>query len=176
MEYAETETGNVEQYLSFTLGKELYGVPISTVREVIEYHQIAPVPLASDTIQGVMNLRGNVITVIDLSARLYGRRKHDAQNGVVIIAEIVDEGMPILIGMLIDGVNAVVDLARESVENEPEFGAKIRSDFIAHIGKMNGEFIIILNVMRVLDLEEFSAQNQQTAENEVKSGAVKCTV
>ena len=165
------ESDNIEQFLSFSLGRELYGVPIATVREVIEYHRISTVPLACDIIQGVMNLRGNVITVIDLSARLYGRKKTDVDNGVVIIAEIEDEGMPIQIGMLIDGVNAVVDLARESVENEPEFGAKIRSDFIARIGKKNGEFIIILDVMRVLNLEEFSEQNQRSAESAGSVGA-----
>ncbi|MGL4370283.1 MAG: chemotaxis protein CheW [Spirochaetota bacterium] len=162
----ETETVNTEidqnnenQYLTFSLGGESYGVPIFSIREVINYHSISPVPLSCDTVRGVMNLRGNVVTVIDLSARLYGRKKADGKKGVIIIAEAEDEGEQLQIGMLIDGVNAVIDLAEEEIEPEPDFGAKIRSDFIARIGKHDGQFIIILDLSRILELDELSECN-----------------
>lgn len=158
------------QYLTFALGREIYGLPIASVREVFEYHRISRVPLACDTVRGVMNLRGNVITVVDLSSRLYGKRKPDNEKGVVIIAEIEDEGIPVQVGMLIDAVSEVIDLPEEELEDEPAFGSKIRSDFIRRIGKSGGRFIIILDAAKVLHLEELSALNAKSM-NEAVSGA-----
>lgn len=168
MDRDENVSENENQYLTFRLGSEMYGLPISVVREVIEYNRISPVPLVNHTIKGVMNLRGSVITVIDLSARFYGRTMQNTDQGVVIITEMEDDGQPVLIGMLIDGVNAVVDLPVASVEDEPEFGAKIRSDFISQIGKKNGEFIIILNSKQVLNLDEMSNLNSRRADAQMK--------
>jgi purine-binding chemotaxis protein CheW len=155
MEEAKMDSGEM-QYLTFVLGREIYGLPISSVREVFSYHRISKVPLVCETIRGVMNLRGNVITVIDLSARLYGKRKPESEKGVVVIAEVDDDGQSAQIGMLIDAVSEVVDLGEDDMEDEPSFGAKIRSDFISRIGKHNGKFIIILNSSKVLHLEELS--------------------
>jgi len=175
MEQEYNDAGAAAQYLSFSLGREIYGVPIAAVREVIEYHRISPVPLACETVKGVMNLRGNVITVVDLSARLYGRKKSDAENGIVIIAEVEDEGQPVLMGMLIDGVNEVIDLTEEETENEPEFGARIRSDFISRIGRKDGVFVIILDIARMLNLEELSQLNAASADM-TQEGNVRCIV
>ena len=167
------ETSDVSsemQYLTFALGREIYGLPIASVREVFEYHRISKVPLACDVVRGVMNLRGNVITVVDLSARLYGKRKPDNGKGVVVIAEIEDEGLPVQVGMLIDAVSEVIDLPEDVMEEEPAFGAKIRSDFISRIGKSGGRFIIILDAAKVLHLEELSELNAK-AMNKAVSGA-----
>lgn len=157
------------QYLTFALGREIYGLPISSVREVFTYHRISKVPLVCDTIRGVMNLRGNVITVIDLSARLYGKRKPESEKGVVVIAEVEDDGQFSQIGMLIDAVSEVVDLGEDDMEDEPSFGAKIRSDFISGIGKQNGRFIIILNSAKVLHLDELSDLAALSIKTEAKA-------
>ena len=166
----EIESVSEMQYLTFVLGREIYGLPIASVREVFEYHRISKVPLACDVVRGVMNLRGNVITVVDLSARLYGKRKPDNEKGVVVIAEIEDEGIPVQVGMLIDAVSEVIDLPEEDTEEEPAFGAKIRSDFISRIGKSGGRFIIILDAAKVLHLEELSELNARSM-SEASCGA-----
>lgn len=147
------QTEESGQFLTFRVGAELYGLPISIVREVIEYPGVTGVPLTGSTIRGVMNLRGNVVTVMDLTHRFYGKAAVIDEKSCIIIADSGD----LMIGMLIDGVNEVITLDPASMEDEPAFGARIPREYIEGIGKHNGNFVILLNAEKLLDVEELAS-------------------
>ncbi|HMX34373.1 MAG TPA: chemotaxis protein CheW, partial [Leptospiraceae bacterium] len=105
----------------------------------------------------VINLRGNVVPIIDLLVR-FGRGKSTiSKRSCVIIVEVEHEEESIDIGILVDAVNEVVDIPPTSIEPAPSFGAKIRIDFIQGIGKLENQFVILLNVNKVLSISELSS-------------------
>ncbi len=147
------------QYLTFHLGNELYGFEVSNIREVIEYNQITNItniPLVPDYIKGVINLRGEVMPVVDLSSRLHEYNSTITKRTCIVIVELFDDDDTIHVGAMIDAVNAVIDILSDDIEPALGFGAKIRSDFIQGIGKAGDNFIILLNLNKVLDAEELS--------------------
>ena len=144
------------QYLTFKIGNETYGVDVASVREVINYEKVFPIPSVPDYIRGVINLRGEVVPIIDLSFRFYGKKSVETKMTSIVIMEINSEGEMMHIGVIIDAINAVQDILPGDIEHTPEFGSKIRADFISGVGKTDGKFIIILNISRVLDVSELS--------------------
>ncbi|MFL6697757.1 MAG: chemotaxis protein CheW [Vitreoscilla sp.] len=145
------------QYLTFTLGDEVYAVGILSIKEIIEYGGITAVPMMSSTIRGVINLRGAVVPVMDLAAR-FGRAANPVgRRTCIVIVEMELDGRRQVIGIVVDAVNAVQDIAAADIEPAPTFGLKIASEFVAGIGKVAGRFVIVLNVQQVLALDELGA-------------------
>jgi purine-binding chemotaxis protein CheW len=144
------------QYLTFKVGNEIYGVDVASVREVINYEKVYPIPVVPDYIRGVINLRGEVVPVIDLSCRFYGRKSVETRMTSIVIMEINSDGDMMHIGVIIDAINAVQDIHPGQIEHTPEFGSKIRADFISGVGKTEGKFIILLNIPMVLNVSELS--------------------
>lgn len=137
------------QYLTFTLGGEMFAIGILCVKEIIEYGNLTDVPMMSDCIRGVINLRGSVVTVMDLSVR-FGRPSTPVTKRTCnIIVEIEEDGERQVIGVVVDAVNAVLEIADADIEPPPAFGARIRNDFIAGMGKINGRFVILLDIGQV---------------------------
>ena len=151
------ENEEQQQYLTFMLSGETYAISILRIKEIIQYGQLTEVPRMPDFIRGVINLRGAVVPVIDLSARFgkspttLGRR-----NCIIIIEIAIEEGIQ-SIGVMVDAVNAVLEIPDSEIEPAPTFGANIRADFIAGMGKINGKFVIILNIQQVLSMEDMEA-------------------
>lgn len=145
------------QYLTFLLDDELFAIGILAVKEIIEYGGLTVVPMMPSSVRGVINLRGAVVPVIDLSARFGKPSKETTKRTCIIIAEIESEGARQDIGIIVDTVNEVLDLPSSDIEPAPTFGAKIRTDFIQGMGKVEGKFIILLNINAVLATEEISA-------------------
>jgi purine-binding chemotaxis protein CheW len=144
------------QFLTFMLGEEQYAVGILHIKEIIEYGSLATVPMMPDCVRGVINLRGAVVPVMDLSAR-FGRAPSTIgkRSCIVIVETGGEEGeSKQVLGMLVDAVNAVVEIAAADIEPAPSFGTRIRPDFIAGMGKHNGRFVILLEIGRVLSSEE----------------------
>lgn len=151
------------QYLTFLLGSEVFGVGILHIKEIKEFSNITPIPMMPNFVQGVMNLRGNVVPIIDLHVR-FGRSKTTiTKKTCIIIVEVQHEGELLDIGILVDSVNEVVDIPGKSVEPAPVFGAKIRIDFIHGIGKIENNFIILLNINKALSVEELSSIEESIA-------------
>lgn len=146
----------VRQYLTFSLGGEMFAVGILNVKEIIEYGHLTEIPMMPAFIRGVINLRGAVVPVIDLAARFGGQPTQVGRRSCVIIIEIADGDMVQDIGVLVDSVSAVLDIPDGDIEPPPAFGARIRTDFIEGMGKIAGKFVIILNVQRVLSVEEMT--------------------
>lgn len=137
------------QYLTFTLGGETFAIAILGVKEIIEYTALTDVPMMSDCIRGVINLRGSVVTVMDLSVRFNRPSTPVTKRTCIVIVEIEDEGERQVIGVVVDAVNAVLEIADSDIEPPPAFGAHIRNDFIAGMGKINGKFVILLAIGQV---------------------------
>jgi purine-binding chemotaxis protein CheW len=159
-----TETADVAlQYLTFTLGEEVFAMDIRTVREIIQHASMTTVPLMPNFVRGVINLRGAVVPVIDLQSR-FGRQK--AQVGrktCIVIFDASREGERIELGLMVDSVSEVVDIAPADIEPPPQFGASIQRDFIKGMGKVDGAFIVILESDRALDIEEMALMAEQAA-------------
>lgn len=109
-------------------------------------------------IRGVINLRGSVVPVVDLGARFGKPAMQLSRRTCIIIIEIgTDDGDKQDVGVMVDGVSAVVDIPQSEIQEPPAFGANIRVDFISAVGKFNDEFVIILNVDQVLEMDEMAA-------------------
>ena len=145
-----------QQYLTFLIGKEVFAIGIADIREIIEYREPTTVPMMPSFIRGVLNLRGRVVPVIDLLVR-FGRESTEASRRTcIVILEVYHEDEQQYIGIVVDAVKAVLDIADADIEPPPSFGARLRSDFVSGMGKVHDEFVIILDTEHVLSIEELS--------------------
>lgn len=150
------ETAEVRQYLTFALGSEMFAVGTLSVKEIIEYGQLTVVPMMPDFIRGVINLRGAVVPVIDLAARFGRAGTAITRRTCIVIVEVPNDEGKQDIGVVVDAVSAVLEIAPADIEPVPAFGARIRSDFIAGMGKVGGRFVILLEVGKVLSIDEIA--------------------
>jgi purine-binding chemotaxis protein CheW len=156
------------QFLTFMLGEDQYAVGILHIKEIIEYGSLATVPMMPDCVRGVINLRGAVVPVMDLSARFGRAPSSISKRSCIVIVEVEGDGeCKQVMGMLVDAVNAVVEIAAGDIEPAPSFGTRIRPDFIGGIGKLmeknRGKFVILLDIERVLSSEEIVEMARGTA-------------
>jgi len=156
---AAGKPGMISQYLIFSLGGELFAVGTLRVREIIEYGSLTSVPMMPSFIRGVINLRGAVVPVIDLNAR-FGRAKTEtSRRTCIVILEVHNEDETHVLGIIVDAVSAVRQIDGASIEPPPSFGTRIRADFIDGMAKVNGSFVILLDLGKVLSVDEFSMLN-----------------
>ncbi|WP_018150990.1 chemotaxis protein CheW [Leeia oryzae] len=154
------------QYLTFILGGEMFAIGILNIKEIIEYGHLTEVPMMPAFIRGVINLRGRVVPVIDLRSRFGKPSTEVTKRTCIVIIEVQvaggaeDEGTTQDIGVVVDSVSEVLEIATQDIEPPPAFGAHIRTDFIQGMGKVNGQFVIILSVENVLSVEEMAALGQ----------------
>lgn len=145
------------QYLTFALAGEMFAVGTLSVKEIIEYGQVTSVPMMPAFIRGVINLRGAVVPVVDLGVRFRNEPTAITRRSCIVILEVpTDEGTQVL-GIVVDAVSEVLEISPGDIEPPPALGARIRTDFIAGMGKVAGKFVILLSVDRVLSVEEISA-------------------
>ena len=151
---------NIEehQYLTFLLCDEVFAIEILNINEIISYQPVATVPHMQGYIKGVMNVRGNVVPVVSLGLRLgLGEQPITKKSATIIIENSDSESEDgISIGLLVDVVNEVFDILPDMIEQTPNFGTKIKSEFIKKIGKVDGKFISILNLDTILDINDLS--------------------
>jgi purine-binding chemotaxis protein CheW len=149
--------GEREQYLTFTLRNELFAIGILAIREIIEYAQLTYVPMMPDYIRGVINLRGAVVPVVDLQTRFgQGRTEPNRRTCVVIVEVDAGDGIQQL-GVLVDAVNEVLEIATADIEPPPALSDRRRYEFIQGMGKVGERFVILLNVNRALAVAEVNA-------------------
>ncbi|MDH3354638.1 MAG: chemotaxis protein CheW [Chromatiales bacterium] len=147
---------NVQQYLTFLLGGKTYGLQILNIKEIIEYGEITEVPMTPDFISGVINLRGSVVPVIDLSQRFSGDVTEITKRTSIIILEVKNEDLSIEIGVTVDMVNDVLDIHPEEVEPAPKLGNQIQTSFISGMAKVDSKLLILLDIENVLSIDELS--------------------
>ncbi|HUX91908.1 MAG TPA: chemotaxis protein CheW [Gallionellaceae bacterium] len=146
-----------QQYLTFNLGGEVFAIGILAIKEIIEYGNLTEVPMMPDFIRGVINLRGAVVPVVDLSARFGRAGTKITRRTCIVIVEMESDDERQDVGVIVDAVNEVLEILPQDIEPAPAFGAKIRTDFISGMGKVASKFVILLNVNRVLSMNELAA-------------------
>jgi len=149
--------GETHQYLTFFLGGEMFAVGILNVREIIEYGTLTEIPMMPPFIRGVINLRGRVVPVIDLSARFGHAQSKIGKRTCIVIVELVAGEERRELGIIVDAVSEVLEIPQSEIEPPPSFGSRIRADFIAGMGKVDGKFVIILRIDRALSSDDLSA-------------------
>lgn len=161
----QAAAGGGNLYLAFVLGGEAFAIEIERIREIIEYDTPTPVPMMPTAVCGVINLRGAVVPVLDLAVR-FGRNPVEVgRRSCYVIVEVDYNGATHVIGLLVDRVTAVVDIADSDIEPPPTFGARINVEFIAGMARHNERFLVVLNVGRALSIDEMSAIAQVNTEN-----------
>ena len=143
------------KYLTFALGKEEYGLEILKVREIIGYMDITAVPRTPAYVKGVINLRGQVISVVDLRAKFAMDAAEKTDETCVIVVEIKAKGgRKLSTGIIVDRVSEVLNIAGESIEEPPQFGTSVDTDFILGMGKIGQSVKILLDIDKVLTTNE----------------------
>ncbi len=145
------------QYLTFMLGGETFAIGILAIKEIIEYGGLTEVPMMPECIRGVINLRGAVVPVLDLASRFGRAPTAITKRTCIVIVEVSHHDGQQVVGVVVDAVNAVLEIPASEIEPPPSFGAKIRTDFIEGMGKVNGKFVILLHVDNVLSTEDLGA-------------------
>ena len=145
------------KYLTFTLAGEEYGIGILKIKEIIGMLPITSVPQTPDFVKGVINLRGKVIPVIDLRLR-FGMGKIDyTERTCIIVVEIDAQTGTVLIGIVVDSVSEVLNIKGEDIVDTPTFGAKLNTEYILGMAKMEGGVKILLDINQVLSSEEVAS-------------------
>ena len=138
------------KYLTFALANEEYGLEILKVREIIGYIDVTAVPQTPHHVKGVINLRGQVIPVIDLRAKFGIATTEVTDQTCIIVVEITQAGRKFNTGIIVDRVQEVLDIAGQDIEEAPQFGASVDTNFILGMGKIGDKVKILLDIDRVL--------------------------
>jgi purine-binding chemotaxis protein CheW len=150
-------SAGVAQYLTFQAGDETFAIEILDVKEIIEIEAITKVPMMPVFIAGIINLRGRVVPVVDLSKRLGRRSSTVTKKSCLVLVEVAHEEDSQPIGMMVDEVNEILEIGESHTQPPPDFGTDLRTDFIRAMGRVNEKFIILLDVNHVLSVDDISA-------------------
>jgi purine-binding chemotaxis protein CheW len=142
------------KYLTFALGKEEYGLEILKVREIIGYMDITAVPRTPEYVKGVINLRGQVISVIDLRTKFAMAPAAKTEQTCIIVVEIKQDGRKLSTGIVVDRVSEVLSIGEEKIEEPPSFDSSVHVDFILGMGKIGESVKILLDIDKVLSAPE----------------------
>jgi purine-binding chemotaxis protein CheW len=145
------------KYLTFALAHEEYGLEILKVREIIGYIDVTAVPQTPRYVKGVINLRGQVIPVVDLRTKFGMAAAEVTDETCIIVVEIAHAERTFNTGIVVDRVQEVLDIGGEDIEEAPQFGVSVNTDFILGMGKVNEAVKILLDIDRVLSHEEWNA-------------------
>jgi len=148
--------GEQQQYLTFRLGDETFALPILSIKEILEYPSLTVVPLMAACVRGVLNLRGSVVPVVDLAVRFGREPGPQTRRTCVVIIEVRSGEEWLDIGSVVDAVNQIIDIPASEIEPPPSFGARLRTDFIHGMGKVDGGFVVILDAGQVLSVDEIA--------------------
>jgi len=144
------------QYLTFQLAGEEYAIGILQVKEIIAYGTLTKVPQTPCSIRGVINLRGNVVPVVDLAVKFGLPPSLVTDRSCVVIVETNPAGAKIVMGIVADAVNQVIDMPSQEILPAPAFGTHIRLDFLRGMGKAGQKFVLVLDIDKVLAAEDIN--------------------
>lgn len=151
------------KYLTFVLAEQEYGLEIVKVREIIGLMAISAIPQTPEYVKGVINLRGNVTPVIDLQLK-FGFESPDTTEETCIIVVDVDS---VELGIIVDKVSEVLDIAEGDIEDSPSFGAHVNTDFILGMAKTGERVTILLNINNVFSREDIQLARNASSDEEV---------
>ena len=162
----ESSTVNSKQYVTFCLAEELFGVEVNRTREILSVISVTSVPQTPDYMLGVINLRGQVVPVIDMRLKLGLSAAAETQDTCIIVVEVLVDGEPIVVGALADAVREVLEIKSDAIEPPPRLGTRLNTEFIKGMGKIDEEFLILLDIDKIFNSDEL-ALVQEVAEETV---------
>ncbi len=142
------------QYVTFGLGEELFGVEVSRTREILSLTPVTKVPQTPEYLLGVINLRGQVVPVVDMRLKLGLPAGEETEDTCIIVVEVQVDGESIIVGALADAVREVSEIRSDQIEPPPRLGTRLKTEFINGMGKVGEQFLILLNIDRVFNSEE----------------------
>lgn len=148
------------KYLTFELGGEVYGLEILKVQEIIGMMAVTRVPKTPEFVRGVINLRGQVIPVVDLRLKFGLESKEDTEKTCIIVVQVASAESEVTMGISVDEVSEVMDIEVEQIENTPSFGSNVDTDFILGMGKVAEKVVMMLDVDKVLSGAEITLVDQ----------------
>ena len=154
------EVDRAGKYLIFRLGKEEFGAAVLKVREIIGMQDITEVPQTPEHVKGVINLRGKVIPILDLRLKFGMAAESYTERTCIIVVRSFLQGTELLIGVVVDSVSEVLNLAAADIEDTPDFGRATPSTYLIGMAKVKGQVKILLEIDQVLNTNELSALNK----------------
>lgn len=162
---AESAASRIEepkQYLTFNLSGEIHAIRILEVKEIIEYGELTQIPMAPTFIHGVMNLRGAVVPVVDLAVRFGHSPVEHTRRTCIVILETRNNGERQDIGVVVDAVNEVIEIPDDQIEPPPRFGTHIACEYISGMAKVNGHFVVLLDLEKILSMDDLAQLSDLT--------------
>ena len=144
------------QYLTFQLSDEIFAIDVSKVREILEFTSITKVPQTPEFMRGVINLRGSVVPVIDLRLNFGMECTEQTVNTCIIVVEVNLDGETIVLGALADSVQEVMEMEPDKIEPAPHLGTKLNTEFIKGMGKLDNDFVMILDIDKVFASDDLA--------------------
>ena len=155
MEITKRKTLTGSRFLSFVLNDEEYCIEILKIKEIMGMTAITPIPQTPEFIKGVINLRGQIIPIIDLRLKFEMPFKDYADRTCIVVVELDYDGQMTLMGIVVDSIQEVINIPEERISEVPYINAKIKSEYIQGIAETGDKIKIILDIMKVLTQEEF---------------------
>ncbi|MDT8441521.1 MAG: chemotaxis protein CheW [Desulfuromonadales bacterium] len=152
----ERTTVKSQQYVTFCLDEELFGVEVSLTREILGLIPVTSVPQTPDYMLGVINLRGQVVPVVDMRLKLGMSKGKTTQDTCIIVIEVKVDDETLVVGALADAVREVLELNTDQIEPPPRLGGKLRTEYIRGMGKVDDQFMILLDIDRVFSSDELA--------------------
>ena len=157
-------------YLTFEISEELFAVHVDKVLEILEMPEVIKVPRAPKYMRGVANLRGHVVPIIDTPIKFGMEPTEDSILTSIVVMEIEIGEDVLFLGVKVDRVKEVIDLTQEDLEQGPNIGVKYKSDFISNVGKVNDQFVMILNIDKIFENDELFFQEQDEEDGVINLG------
>lgn len=152
--------GDIDQYLTFILADEEYGVDILRVQEIKGWNSVTPIPNTPAFIKGVINLRGTIVPIIDLRQRFKLESVPYGPMTVVIVLKVVSEERDRIMGIVVDAVSDVYNVPDEEMKDAPDFGHVVNIKFVKGLATVNEKMVIILDIDHLLTCDELELTAQ----------------
>jgi purine-binding chemotaxis protein CheW len=152
----ETNIASSQQYVTFSLGEELFGVEVTRAREILSVTPVTKVPQTPGYLLGVINLRGQVVPVVDMRLKLGLPVSEETEDTCIIVVEVLVDGESIIVGALADAVREVLEIRTDQIEPAPRLGTRLKTEFISGMGKVGEQFLILLNIDQVFSSHELA--------------------
>lgn len=159
-----TDIDKKKSYVNLRIGTESFAISVFKVLEIIQFENITCVPNSSDFVPGVLNFRGSIVPVIDMHKR-FNIESTGSSEKMVIIVDITNKDKNVLMGLLVDQVTDVIEFEYKDIKSVPDLGIKYNPEFLDGFIEMEGKFIMVLNIDRVLSIKELSEVTESLNEN-----------
>lgn len=147
----------LQQYLTFVLDEEEYGVPILSVRGIQGWEKTTPIPNSPNYVMGIINLRGEVVPIVDLRRRFGLEPVEYSANTVVIVVRVEQGNSEKTVGLVVDAVADVHDIKNDDMRESPDFGSAIKQEFVRSLGLIEEKMVIILDIDRMVDWRDLGS-------------------